>query len=91
MEGFAQPTAGRVLFRGEPLTGAGPERGVWFQAYALFPWRILAAIDEAWCCRPTAFWCWRAAPGRIKAVVENTLPRPRPAQRITPAFAALVA
>jgi len=38
LAGFLTPTAGAVRFRGRPLTGAGPERGVVFQEYALFAW-----------------------------------------------------
>lgn len=44
--GFAEPTAGSVLFEGAPIAGPGPERGVMFQDYALFPWRTVRGNVE---------------------------------------------
>ncbi len=38
MAGLAQPSSGRVLFKGQPVDGPGPERGVIFQSYSLMPW-----------------------------------------------------
>ncbi|WDP90160.1 MAG: ABC transporter ATP-binding protein [Desulfobacter sp.] len=38
LAGFIQPTAGRILFKGTPVSAPGPDRCVVFQEDALFPW-----------------------------------------------------
>ena len=40
--GFAPPSSGTILIGGAPVTGPGPDRGMVFQEYALFPWMTVA-------------------------------------------------
>jgi len=38
MTGLDSPSEGEVLYRGKPITGPAPERGIIFQNYSLLPW-----------------------------------------------------
>ncbi|CUJ88809.1 ABC transporter ATP-binding protein [Shimia thalassica] len=38
MAGLESPSKGTLTFKGKPITGPGPERGVIFQSYSLMPW-----------------------------------------------------
>jgi NitT/TauT family transport system ATP-binding protein len=40
--GFALPSSGTISVEGRTITGPGPERGMVFQEYALFPWMTVA-------------------------------------------------
>ncbi|MCU0827758.1 MAG: nitrate ABC transporter ATP-binding protein [Tabrizicola sp.] len=42
LAGLELPDQGEVLFKGQPITGPGPERGLVFQSYALMPWLTVA-------------------------------------------------
>lgn len=38
LAGLESPTSGRILLDGQEVTGPGPDRGMVFQGYTLFPW-----------------------------------------------------
>ena len=39
--GFEKPTSGEILLDGKPITKPGPDRGIVFQEFALYPWRTV--------------------------------------------------
>jgi NitT/TauT family transport system ATP-binding protein len=40
--GLEEPTAGEALLANQAILGPGPDRGIVFQSYSLFPWRTVA-------------------------------------------------
>lgn len=42
LAGFALPSSGTIQVQGQVVTAPGPERGMVFQEYALFPWMTVA-------------------------------------------------
>ncbi len=42
LAGFSPPSAGRIVVDGQSISGPGPDRGMVFQEYALFPWMTVA-------------------------------------------------
>ncbi len=48
IDGLDQPTSGRVLFHGQPITAPSPKIGVIFQTFALIPWKtVLGNVEMA--------------------------------------------
>jgi NitT/TauT family transport system ATP-binding protein len=41
LAGLDNPTSGQMLLDGQPVHGPGPDRGMVFQGYTLFPWRTV--------------------------------------------------
>ncbi|ANC92922.1 nitrate/sulfonate/bicarbonate ABC transporter ATP-binding protein [Azospirillum humicireducens] len=57
--GLAMPDTGEVLYRGKPVTGPGPERGLVFQSYSLMPWlsvkeNVALAVDAVHKAKPSS-------------------------------------
>ena len=44
--GLERPTTGKILIRGQKVSGPGADRGMVFQEYALFPWKTTQANIE---------------------------------------------
>ncbi|HYG55018.1 MAG TPA: ABC transporter ATP-binding protein [Burkholderiales bacterium] len=47
MGGFIPAEAGEIRVQGRPVHGPGPDRGMMFQEFALFPWKTVAG-NVAW-------------------------------------------
>jgi nitrate/nitrite transport system ATP-binding protein len=59
MAGLQRPDSGTVTFRGRPIDGPGPERGLVFQSYSLMPWltvtgNVRLAVDAVHGRKPRA-------------------------------------
>ena len=65
--GFERATQGQVAVRGTPVDGPGPDRGMVFQDYALFPW-LTARQNIAFGPRQR-----RVPPGDIARITERFL------------------
>jgi nitrate/nitrite transport system ATP-binding protein len=55
--GLIAPDHGQILLKGEPVTGASPQRGVVFQSYSLMPWlsvygNVALAVDAVFAGKP---------------------------------------
>ena len=53
LAGLDTPSVGEALYKGAPIAGPGPERGVIFQSYSLMPWlsvngNVALAVDTAY-------------------------------------------
>ncbi|MGB5900804.1 MAG: ATP-binding cassette domain-containing protein, partial [Geitlerinemataceae cyanobacterium] len=44
--GLDLPTSGNILLDGKPITGPGPDRGMVFQHYTLYPWMTVQENTE---------------------------------------------
>lgn len=59
LAGLVEPDSGEVLFKGQRVTGASPERAVVFQSYSLMPWlsvsgNVQLAVDSVHADLPAA-------------------------------------
>ena len=48
LAGLEQASSGQVLLNGEEVTQPGPERGMVFQGYTLFPWLTVKKEHHVW-------------------------------------------
>ncbi|MCP9236569.1 ABC transporter ATP-binding protein [Lewinella sp. JB7] len=70
MTGLLRPSSGQVLYRGQPIKGPAPERGIIFQNYSLLPWytvyqNVALAVDQVY-----PDWSKDRREGHIRTFVE---------------------
>lgn len=67
--GFTKPNAGAVMVRGREVSGAGRDRGVVFQQYAVFPWLTVRENIRF----PLDLQCCRLDEAKKRSIVEHYL------------------
>jgi NitT/TauT family transport system ATP-binding protein len=67
MGGFIKPEAGSIRVDGREVSGPGPDRGMMFQEFSLFPWKSVAG-NIAWGLEAQGF-----DKSRIEEIVERQL------------------
>jgi NitT/TauT family transport system ATP-binding protein/sulfonate transport system ATP-binding protein len=72
--GLDRPTSGEVLLDGRKIDGPGPDRGMVFQSYTLFPWLTVAENMDSACARNAAgrdVTSWQAISGSASGLRES--------------------
>jgi len=67
MGGFIRPEAGSIRVDGREVSGPGPDRGMMFQEFSLFPWKSVAG-NIAWGLEAQGY-----EKGRIDEIVDRQL------------------
>ena len=67
MGGFIQAEAGAIQVHGRRVNGPGPDRGMMFQEFALFPWKTVAG-NVAWGLETQGL-----SKGRLQKIVDEHL------------------
>lgn len=70
LAGFDTADSGACLFRQQPVRGAGPDRGVVFQEYALFPWMTVRR-NVVFAMQAAGKWGSAQAPGTVDDILER--------------------
>jgi NitT/TauT family transport system ATP-binding protein len=67
--GFERADWGRCLVNGSPVKGTGPDRGVVFQEYAVFPWMTVER-NITFAMRAAGKWS-ASAPTRVASIIDR--------------------